>query len=164
MLFHYLGLAYKMLINSPNANFSLFEEEDKHLYYMLKKAIRGGPDIIFHRYQEVDKTLIRGGKLCKSIIGFDANAIYLGGIMQEMPVGKYKHITEYNIKDLTHDILNDKLFGFFEVDIIVPDELYEKFSEMSPIFKNVVIDATKKEVIGEHMYNYCRQNNISLNK
>ena len=30
------GLAYKMLINCPNANFSLFEEEDKHLYYMLK--------------------------------------------------------------------------------------------------------------------------------
>ena len=29
------GLAYKMLMNCPNANFSLFEEEDKHLYYML---------------------------------------------------------------------------------------------------------------------------------
>ena len=25
------GLAYKMLMNGPNANFSLFEEEDKHL-------------------------------------------------------------------------------------------------------------------------------------
>ena len=77
--------------------------------------------------------------------------------MQEMPVGKYKHITEYNIKDLTHDILNDKLFGFVEVNIKVPDELYEKFSEMSPIFKNVVIDATDKEVIGDHMYNYCKK-------
>ena len=88
-------------MNCPNANFSLFEEQDKNLYYMLKNNIRGGPSIIFNRYQEVDKTLIRGGKLCKSIIGFDANALYLGAIMQEMPVGKYKHITEYNIKDLT---------------------------------------------------------------
>ena len=147
-----------------NAEFSLFEEEDKHLYYMLKKAIWGGPAIIFHRYQEVDKTFIRGGKLCKSIIGYDSNALYLGGIMQEMPVGKYKHFTEYNIDNLIHDILNDRLFGFVEVDIEVPDELYEKFSEMSPIFKNVVIDATNKEVIGDHMYNYCKQNNIPLNK
>ena len=40
----------------------------------------------------------------------------------------------------------------------------EKFSEMSPIFKNVVIDATNKEVIGDHMYNYCKQNNIPSNK
>ena len=158
------GLAYKMLMNCPNANFSLFEEKDKHLYYMLKNNIRGGPSIIFNRHQEVDKTLIRGGKLCKSIIGFDANALYLGKIMDEMPVGKYKHITEYNINNLVHDILNDKLFGFVEVDIKVPDELYEKCSEMSPIFKNVVIDATKKEVIGEHMYNYCKQNNIPLTK
>ena len=51
--------------------------------------------------------------------------MYLWGIMEEMAVGKYKHITEYNIKDLTHDILNDKLFGFVEVDIEVPDKLYE---------------------------------------
>ena len=50
------GLAYKMLMNCPNANFSLFEEEDKHLYYMLKNNIRGGPSIIFNRYQEVNKT------------------------------------------------------------------------------------------------------------
>ena len=48
----------------PNAEVSLFEEEDKHLYYMLKKAICGGPSIIFNRYQEVDKTLIKGKKLC----------------------------------------------------------------------------------------------------
>ena len=136
-----------MLIRCPNAEFSLFEEEDKHLYYMLKNSKRGGPAIVFHRYQEVDETLIRGGKLCKSIIGFDANALYLGGIMQEMPVGKYKHITEYNIKDLTHDILNDKLFGFVEVDIKVPDELYEKFSEMLPIFKNVLLMQLKKKLL-----------------
>jgi hypothetical protein len=118
------GLAYKMLMRCRNANSSLFEEEDKHLYYMLKNNIRGRPSIIFHCYQEVNKTLIRGGELCKPIIGFDANALYLGKIMDDMPVGKYKHITEYNINNLVHDMLNDILFGFVEVDIRVPDELY----------------------------------------
>ena len=84
------GLAYKMLMNCPKANFSLFEEEHKHLYYLLKNNIRGGPSIIFNRYQEVDKTYIRNGKLCKNIIGFDANALYLWAIMQKMPTGQYK--------------------------------------------------------------------------
>ena len=84
--------------------------------------------------------------------------------MQDMPVGNYKHITEYNIKDLIKDILNEKLFGFVEVDIKVPDELYDKFSEMSPIFKNIAIDSSKKDVIGEHMFNYCQNNNIPLHK
>ncbi len=158
------GLAYKMLMNCPNAHFSLFEEQDKNLYYMLKNNIRGGPSIIFNRHQEVDKTLIRGKKLCKSIIGFDNNAMYLNAIMQEMAVGKYKQITEYNIKDLTRDILNEKLFGFVEMDIEVPNHLKEYFDEMTPVFKNIEIDATKQEVIGEHMYDYCKQNNIPLNK
>jgi hypothetical protein len=58
-----LVLAYKMLMNCPNANFSIFEEQDKHLYYISKNDIRGGPSIIFNRYQDVDKTLIRGNKL-----------------------------------------------------------------------------------------------------
>ncbi len=31
------GLAYKMLMNRPNASFSFFEEKDKHLYYLLNK-------------------------------------------------------------------------------------------------------------------------------
>ena len=106
------GLAYKMLMNCPNANFSLFEEQDKHLYYMLKNNIRGGPSIIFNRYQEVDKTLIRGNKICKNVIGFDANALYLWAIIQDMPVGNYKHITEYNIKDLIKDILNEAEKGY----------------------------------------------------
>ncbi len=57
------GLAYKMLMNCPNANFSLFEEQDKHLYYMLKNKIRGGPSIIFNPYQEVDKTFQPNEKL-----------------------------------------------------------------------------------------------------
>ncbi len=55
---------------------------------VLKNNIRG-PSIIFNRCEEVDKTLIRGSKLCRNIIGFDANALYLWAIMQDMPVGKY---------------------------------------------------------------------------
>ncbi len=56
---------------------------------------------------------------CKTILAFDADALYLWAIMQDMPVGKYKHITEYNIKDLIKDILMKKLFGFVDVDIKV---------------------------------------------
>ena len=35
---------------------------------------------------------------------------------------------------------------------------------MSPIFKNIVIDSSKKDVIGEHMFNYCQSNKIPLHK
>ena len=53
-----------------------------------------------------------------------------------MPTDKHKHIKTYNLKQLKNDILNDKLFGFVQVDIETPEDLKEKFSEMCPIFKN----------------------------
>ena len=50
-----------MLLSRTKANFSLFEEEHKELYFLMKRNIVGGPSIIFHRYHEVDNTKIRGG-------------------------------------------------------------------------------------------------------
>ncbi len=73
----------------------MFKEEDKELFYLLKRNIVGGPSIIFHRYHEVDKTLIRGGKVCKNVVGYDSNALYLWAISEVMPVGDYGTIT-YN--------------------------------------------------------------------
>jgi hypothetical protein len=32
--------------------FSLFKEEDKELFYLLKRNSVGGPSIIFHRHHE----------------------------------------------------------------------------------------------------------------
>ena len=37
-------------------------------------------------------------------------------------------------KNCKFDVLKGKVFGFVQVDIKVPDKLYKKFSEMSPLF------------------------------
>jgi hypothetical protein len=158
-------------MRGTNSEFYLFNEDDKittedrkrnNLFYLLKDSIVGGPSIIFNRYHEAGKTKIRNGdKQCKKIIGYDANALYLWAIAQEMPTGKHQHIKEYNLNKLKHDILNDKLFGFVQVDIETPENLKEKFSEMTPIFKNTEI---KFEDIGEYMQNYHTENDIPFNK
>ena len=65
----------------------MFDSSKKDLYETFKGGICGGPSIVFSRYHERDVTRIRGGKLCKSIIGFDAAALYLWSISQKMPTG-----------------------------------------------------------------------------
>ena len=40
-----------------------------------------------------------------------------------MPTGKHEHIKEYNLNQLKEDILNDKLFGFIQVDIETPEQV-----------------------------------------
>ena len=48
-------------------------------------------------------------------------------------------------------------FGAVEVDIDTPPHLRDKFSEMTPIFKNVEI---KRSQVGEHMQAFAEQHNI----
>ncbi len=158
-------------MKGTDSDFYLFDEEDKitkearkrnNLFYLLKDSIVGGPRIILNRYHEANKTRIRNGdKICKTIIGYDANALYLWCIGQEMPTGKHEHIKTYDLNQLKKDILNHKLFEFVQVDIETPEDLKEKFSEMSPIFKKAEI---KFEDIGEYMQKYHHKNDIAFNK
>ena len=88
------GLVLKYLMKGTDSDFYLFDEEDKitnedrkrnNLFYLLKDSIVGGPSIIFNRYHEANKTKIRNGdKLCKKIIGYDANALYLWAIASSL--------------------------------------------------------------------------------
>ena len=46
---------------------------------------------------------------------------------------KKPHDQKRNAK-FSRDVLKGKVFRFAQVDIEVPEELYDKFSEMSPLF------------------------------
>ena len=79
-------------------------------------------------------------KLTKSIIGYDANALYLYCSGDVMPYGKdtlfvnKKPFDQKRISKFSKDVLKEKVFGFAQVNIEVPDKLYDKFSEMAPLF------------------------------
>ena len=85
------------------------------------------------------------GKLIKTIIGYDANALYLWCIMQEMPTGvlRYEEFTEE--KDI-NSLLNTT-YGFYLIDIHVPDDRYNDFCEFPPIFRNVYLKDNSRKLI-----------------
>ena len=147
-------------MKSTESKFSLFEQNDKDLYDLMKNGIVGGPSIIFKRYVEAGKTYIRNGqKLSKKAVGYDANALYLWAISQWMPTGEYSRIESHDLDKFEYDILNDKVFGFLKVDIETPEHLKEYFSEMTPIFKNTTVNF---EDMGEYMQEYHKNNDISF--
>ena len=70
-----------------------------------------------------------------------------------MPCGKEK-VFSSNPKEkdeLIQNVLNDKLFGFFQVDIEVPEQLLDKFSEFSPLF---ILAEVPGDQIPQHMRGY----------
>ena len=102
---------------------------------MLTTGMIGGPSIVFCRHAEAGVSKIRShiysekAKTCRSVHGQDANSLYLFCSGQEMPCGKEKvfKCNPGEKDELIQNVLNDKLFGFFEVDIEVPDQLRDKF-------------------------------------
>ena len=137
-------------------------------YEMLTTGMIGGPSIVFCRYAEAGVSKIRShiysradAKICRSVQGLDANSLYLYCSGQEMPCGKEK-VFKANPEEkpeqsseekdkLIQNVLNDKLFGFFQVDIEVPEQLLDKFSEFCPLF---VISEVPKDQIPQHMQDY----------
>ena len=85
------GLTLLYLFNDLPSNtfFTVFNQTNSDLHLLVKDNIVGGPAIIFHRYHEKDVTKIRGEETCRSIVGYDANALYLWALMQDMPTGWY---------------------------------------------------------------------------
>ena len=93
------GLSLLYLFNNlpPKTFFTVFNQTNSDLHKLVKDNIVGGPAIIFHRYHEKDVTKIRGGgETCRSVVGYDANALYLWAIMQDMPTGWYTRRREEN--------------------------------------------------------------------
>ena len=139
-------------------------------YEMLTTGMIGGPSIVFCRHAEAGVSKIRshiysrsdskaGAKLsedaktCRSVLGLDSNSLYLFCSGQEMPCGKEK-VFKCNTEEkdeIIQNVLNDKLFGFFEVDIEVPEQKRKRFSEFCPLF---VISEVPEDQIPQHMKDY----------
>ena len=82
--------------------FTIFNEKNKDLHHLVKDHVVGGASLIFHRYHEKGVTTLRQNEYgeiarpCRSIVGYEANALYLWSLMQDMPMGWYTRRREEN--------------------------------------------------------------------
>ena len=86
------GLTQRYLFSNLKEDYFVgFGKEHKQYAKDLRNSITGGPSIIFHRWQERGKTLIKGIKdnFCRCVKGYDANSLYLYCFGQKMPTGWY---------------------------------------------------------------------------
>ena len=92
------GLSIRHLFNLKDSNspIMMFGEQNKDLYYMIRSNIRGGLSMVFSRYQEVEKTVIKKeyyaeqAKTTQSVLGLDVSALYLNNLTNmPMPCGAF---------------------------------------------------------------------------
>ena len=133
-----------LLHGSVERGAELWNPNDEE-YAMLKGAVVGGPSLVFTRHHKEGKTKIRShhipnAKPCRKILGYDANALYLSTMRQDMLCGKGEVVEFPDPKKATE-----------EVDIEIPRTLWPKFEEMSPFFINKQVP---QEAVPQHMMDY----------
>ena len=112
---------------------------------MLKAAVVGGPSLVFTSKHVAGKTRISSHKygqsnIVKRIMGFDANSLYPSTMAKKMPGGQ-EFVVQYEdpvqaAQELIPRMYSKRWFGFAEVDIEVPQDLWEKFEEFPSIVIN----------------------------
>ena len=135
---------------------------NKEAYDMLKAAVVGGPSLVFTRKHVAVETKIHShqyedAKPTKRILGYDANSLYPSTMMKEMPCGKGV-VTTYDdpqaaAKVFPSLVSNGEWFGFAEVDIEVPEELWPEFEEFPPLFIN---RSMPDNLVPQHMHDYLQ--------
>ena len=82
---------------------------------------------------------------------------------KEMPCGKETVVNYENpvqaAKDLIPRLYSKRWFGFAEVDIEVPRDLWEEFEEFPPLFVNQSVGA---DGVPQHMQEYLSKSNRSF--
>ena len=136
---------------------------NKEAYAMLKAAVVGGPSLVFTRKHVAGETRIRShqyedAKVCRRILGYDANSLYPSTMMKEMPCGlgyvKSYDNPEAYARVFPQFLWTEEWFGFAEVDIEVPEELWPEFEEFPPLFIN---RGVPDSAVPQHMHDYLRQ-------
>ena len=136
---------------------------NKEAYEMLKAAVVGGPSLVFTRKHIAGETRIRShqyedARVCRRILGYDANSLYPSTMMKEMPCGpgfvKSYDNPEAYARVFPQFLWTQEWFGFAEVDIEVPEELWPEFEEFPPLFIN---RGVPDSAVPQHMHDYLQQ-------
>ena len=136
---------------------------NKEAYAMLKAAVVGGPSLVFTRKHVAGETRIRShqyedARVCRRILGYDANSLYPSTMMKEMPCGpgfvKSYDNPEAYAQVFPQFLWMEEWFGFAEVDIEVPEELWPEFEEFPPLFIN---RGVPDSAVPQHMHDYLQQ-------
>ena len=129
---------------------------------MLKAAVVGGPSLVFTRKHVAGETKTRShqyedAKPAKRILGYDVNSLY-PSTMMEMPCGEGVVTTYYNPEAAARVfpalLREGKWFGFAEVAIEVPEELWSEFEEFLPLFIN---RSMPDNLVPQHMHDYLKE-------
>ena len=146
---HYItapSLFNDAMLKMTGVELELLTDIDMYLFY--EKGIRGGISTVMGRYAKANNPYMDDydPKVPTSYIQYlDANNLYGWAMSQSLPVGKFKWLSEKEIK--SYEKLPESIRGcVLEVDLEYPVELHDEHNEYPLAPEGVKVNGTRKLV------------------
>ena len=144
---HYItapSLAMDAMLKMTGVKLELLTDNDKYLFF--EDSIRGGISTIMGRYAKANNKYMNdyNPDAPSSYIQYlDANNLYGWAMSQTLPVGKFKWLSEEEIKDFEKNP-NDIRGCTLEVDLEYPKGLHDLHNEYPLAPQSMEVNGTKK--------------------
>ena len=148
------GLSWDAMLKMTGIESELISDTDQ--FQFIEKCMRGGTSYIAHRYEEANNKYMSNydaKKTSKYLMYLDANNLYGWVMMQYLPTGGFKWLTEKQIDKLVKkdNIPEDNKKGYIlEVDLEYPPELHDLHNDYPYAPEKMCI---KKDILPP----YCKQ-------
>ena len=123
------ALAWDAMLKMTGVKLELLSNIDMLL--MIENGIRGGVSMVSNRYGKANNKYMKNfnkKKLIKYLAYLDANNLYGWAMLQKLPVGGFKWMTNKEIENLFNNQIVqewEKTPCILEVDLIYPEELHD---------------------------------------
>ena len=148
------GLSWDVVLKMTGIKLELINDIDQ--YQFIKKGMHGGTSYIAHRYGEANNKHMsnyEAEKNSKYLMYLHANNLYGWAMMQYLPYGGFRWLTEKQIEKLVKkdNIPEDNKKGYIlEVDLEYPTELYN-------LHNDYPCAPEKMNITKDMLSPYCKQ-------
>lgn len=150
------GLSWDAMLLHTGVELELISNIE--IYQLLEKGIRGGLAQCSLRYAKANNKYLSeydNSKPSNYLIYLDCNNLYGYAMLQKLPISDFRFMTEDEVRKFNvHSVSDDSEVGYIlEVDLIYPDHLHEKHSDLPFAPEKFVPPGGKTKKLIASLYN-----------
>ena len=119
---------WSAMLKMTGVELELICKGETEMFRFFERQIRGGVSSVFHRFSQANNKFMKDfnpSQPSKFIVYLDANSLYPTAMMQPLPVGGFKWLSEEKLKQWEKIVDSENLGCVLEVDLEYPEELHD---------------------------------------
>ena len=139
------AFAWDSMLKMTGVKLELLKDVDMHPFF--EKQIRGGVSTAFHRFAKANNKYMKDfdeKQPSNFIMYFDANSLYPTAMLEPLPVGGFKWMSENELNKWKEFVEKEDVGCVLEVDLEYPAELHDEHNDYPTAPESLEMGGVKK--------------------